>query len=174
MEVTQRKDWATRKVRLQKMKVPAPETWIHHVADSGPSGGARATVKAEKMYMRKVEAFHIDSRDMAAIAYSFVIMPSGRVYEGRGWGKSGGHTYGHNSFSHGVCFAGNFQSMRPTKRALAACRELLNDGTGKGFVRRPRKEHPTGGHRDVGAQGGGTACPGNNLYAKIPSLRKRR
>lgn len=148
------------------MSVPQADVFVHHTADGGPPGGVGATRAQEAAYMRDVEAFHINSREMRAIAYSFVVMPSGRIYEGRGWGKDGGHTACCNTTSHAICFAGNFQSMKPTEAAIETARGLIVLGQNKGMVTASPRIR---GHRD--APGASTACPGNNLYARLDEIR---
>ena len=54
------------------------------------------------------------------IGYSFLIGGDGRVYEGRGWGKQGGHTTCYNHLSYGVSFIGNFQEKNPNATMLQA------------------------------------------------------
>jgi N-acetylmuramoyl-L-alanine amidase len=94
---------------------------VHHTADSGlPS---TATVAEEHAYLRRIEDFHIRTRGYAAIGYSYLVFPSGRVYEGRGFGKLGAHTLGHNE-DVGVCFVGNFDKQKPTDAALRSERKL--------------------------------------------------
>lgn len=93
----------------------------HHTGDSGVP--ATATVEEERAYLRRTEDFHIRTRGYKAIGYSYLVFPSGRVYEGRGFGKLGAHTLGHNT-DVGVCFVGNFEKQEPTVAALRAERRL--------------------------------------------------
>lgn len=110
---------------------------------------------------------------MVALAYSFLVFPSGRVFVGRGWRAAGGHTYSYklgnfNHKSYGICFAGNFEEQKPTKAALDSVRALIALGKTKGYIKQDAKIL---GHRDVGAMGGGTACPGKNLYSRLSFFR---
>jgi hypothetical protein len=165
-----RSGWGARAPRHRYLieSLPAPEVWIHHEANAMPGDWQpKATEIAE---MREIQAFHMKPVDQGGrgwsdIAYNFVIFDSGNVYEGRGWAVKGGHTENHNSTSHGICFAGNFQIERPILAALDACRQLIAEGKAKGYVLNRRQ--PTGGHRDTKP----TACPGDNLYAKLDYLR---
>jgi N-acetylmuramoyl-L-alanine amidase len=126
--------------------------------------------------MRHTQAFHMDTRGFSDIAYSFGIMPSGRIYEARGWDRVGGHTFNHNSVSLAAEFAGNFQpnvpgvqTRRPTLISLDAARWLIGEGRRLGKI---TPEAAILGHRDVGAMGGSTACPGKHLYAKLDYIRE--
>ena len=47
------------------------------------------------------------------ISYSFLVGGDGRIYEGRGWGKEGGHTLCYNLESYGVAFIGDFNTKWP-------------------------------------------------------------
>lgn len=141
------------------MRLPAPEVWIHHTAGAF----SRTDAAGEAAEMRTTQLFHQNDRDWNDIAYSFVVFPSGRAYEGRGWGVAGSHTEGHNSRSHGICFAGNFEAQHPTRAALETARALIHEGAGSGYIARP---FVLGGHRDTKP----TACPGKNLYPLVALL----
>lgn len=143
---------------LQMIPLPVPEVWIHHtVTASGPD---------ETQIMRQIQNYHMDTRGWRDIGYSFVIFPTGRIYEGRGWGRKGAHTQNHNAVGHGIAFAGDYRTLAPTTPSLDACRWLIAEGQRLGFVAKG-KTLPTGGHRDVAA----TACPGDKLYAQLGYLR---
>jgi N-acetylmuramoyl-L-alanine amidase len=73
--------------------------------------------------MQETQQFHMGTRGYADIAYSYVIMPSGRVYVGRGFGVKGAHTLDHNS-DVGICFAGTYTQRIPSDEAVAAFWQL--------------------------------------------------
>ena len=52
----------------------------------------------------------------------------GRVYEGRGWGIQGAHTYGYNSKSIAISFIGNFMSRVPSDEAIRAALDHISYG----------------------------------------------
>lgn len=141
---------------------PAPEVWIHHtVSATGPD---------EAQVMRQIQALHIRRHQTAGwrypdIAYSFVVFPSGRVYEGRGFGIYGYHTQNHNWTGHGIALAGDYRTQSPTAVSLEACRSLIARGIEAGAV---AGAYRLGGHRDVAS----TACPGDQLYARLDDLRE--
>jgi len=124
---------------------------VHHTADSGP--GPRATVAEESAYMRRIQAFHQNTRGWADIGYSYVIMPSGRVYTGRGYGIRGSHTVNHNA-DVGICFAGTFTEKAPTIAAQVAFWQMK-----RWLKRRGVRGLNAIPHRATFA----TACPGNEL-----------
>lgn len=147
------------------MTLPVGHVYIHH-----STGGTPINPAAEVAMLQADDAYH-RSKGWDGLGYSFVIGPSGTVYEGRGQ-KVGAHTEGHNLDGFGVCFLGDFTSALPTPAAMIACAELIQllhqPSPGFGL---PNGALTAGavilGHRDVFA----TACPGNQLYANLPNLR---
>ena len=70
----------------------------------------------------------MDTRKWSDIGYSFLIGGDGKIYEGRGWNKSGAHTQGFNSQGYGVAFIGDFTSTNPTPAAQRAFHDLADVG----------------------------------------------
>ena len=64
--------------------------------------------------------------DWSDIGYNFLIGGDGRVYEGRGWGVQGAHTYGYNSIAVGICYIGDFTSVMPTPAQLQAGLDMID------------------------------------------------
>lgn len=144
------------------------DVFVHHTADSGPTGGARATVAQEIAYLRRIEDFHVETRGYRAIGYNYMVMPSGRVYEGRGFEIVGAHTldpkdadgdavYVENR-DPGVVFAGNFEIQKPTTRALLAFKALKARLRLKGVRLDKQYSH---------SMAFATSCCGKNLRAKL-------
>ena len=103
MDIIKRETWGARSPRSRsEIPTPTPELWLHHSA--GSERGAEG--------VRKIQRFHMDNRGWSDIAYSFIIdRVSLEVFEGRGAGILGGHTFGHNATAHGICVMGNFNEM---------------------------------------------------------------
>ncbi|XP_061399909.1 peptidoglycan-recognition protein LE-like [Musca vetustissima] len=78
--------------------------------------------------IRDIQTFHVETRGWDDIGYNFLIGCDGNVYEGRGWGVEGAHTFRYNRFSIAVAFIGTFMHKLPTQRALNACKNLLKRG----------------------------------------------
>lgn len=125
--------------------------WVHHSESPAPSQSADR--KTEYSVMQSIQSFHMGpSRGWSDIGYHYCIMPSGRVYEGRGYGVVGAHCPGHNT-EPGICIIGSYDNMVPSNEALQSLHWLLDElKCGK------RK-----GHRD----GFSTSCPGDALYNRI-------
>lgn len=128
LNVVSRAQWHANSVSLESTDWNhATTTRVHHTV-----GGVRYTSLDHKKrfddecrFMRETEAFHVQSRGYRAIGYNFVIMPTGRVFEGRGKEKVGAHTLGHNH-DCGISFAGNFENEVPTQHAIEAYHALRN------------------------------------------------
>lgn len=146
-----RGEWGARPATSRIRQPYIAETVVHHTADDGPDAN---TVAAEAAYMREIQAFHMGpSRGWSDIAYSLIVMPSGRPWKGRGIGIIGAHVANHNTGRAGICLAGNFETSEPTRAQLATLRHLVKN--------HPKlRGKPVKGHRDFG----GTSCPGKNLY----------
>ena len=148
-----RKRWGANRPK----NVPQPATWrsggtlwVHHTEGTEPS--AQATVDTESAVMRSIQSFHQNTRGWSDIGYHYVIMPSGRIYEGRGYGVVGAHCPGHNA-EPSVSFAGSYDDHAPTPAAVESL----------GWLRAYLKASGYKGHRD----GFSTSCPGTALYRVI-------
>jgi hypothetical protein len=113
------------------------------------------------------------------IGYNYLIDPNGVIYEGRAGGDDivGFHFCEQNSGTMGIGMLGTFTSELPTAQALTSLKKLLAWKAAQSQI------NPTGysyhassglilvniaGHRDGTCS---TACPGNLLYAALPSIR---
>lgn len=156
----------------------AIRSWIHHTASHFPFN-PKWTVKIFKAsaikYVRQIDSYHRNVKGWNAIGYSFVVIPMHfnrvLIFEGRGWDVVGAHTEGDNSYSVGICLAGNFQTDKFDEPTQLAIRELLDRGVANGHLAGPRSNHPTGGHQDHPKAA--TACPGVNVQREIPELRAK-
>ena len=156
-KVIPRSAWnaAPPKEPLAAMTSTANGCFIHHSVTAAPP---KDTAK-ERAAMRDLQQIAF-SRGFDDFSYSFAIMPSGRIYEGRGKGKAGAHTLNYNSTSYGIVFVGNYETQEPTEAQLKAAKWLIHKHLKLG-------SKPIRGHRQVYA----TACPGDKLYAKLNKLR---
>lgn len=146
-----RKLWGAQKPRT----APTRDDWeggvklvVHHTADAGPG---KNTIFNERRHLQAMQRFHQKVRGWSDIGYNYIIMPSGRVYEGRGYGVRGAHVAGHNTNSCGVSFVGTYTHQQPSAAAVKAFHQL-----------KQRLAHR--GARFTGVVGHGdlmpTACPG--------------
>jgi hypothetical protein len=133
--------------------------------------------------------FHTATNGWCDIAYNLFVDRFGKVWEGRTGGLSapimGGHAKGFNTNSVGVALIGTHGSTAPSAASMTALRDVLawkmgshgvDPRTTTPIVSQGSPRYPDGqtvvlptiqGHRDSGL----TACPGNLLYSRLPSLR---
>lgn len=137
----------------------ANEVFLHHTVTTQLS--ASATVAQEQAQMRNIEAIG-QSRFRYGISYNVIIFPSGRAYQGVSWNRRGTHTGGRNSTARSICFAGNYETNRPTEAQLQTAGAILREGRNKWWT----KNAPLRSHRDVSQ----TACPGENVHAARPYI----
>jgi hypothetical protein len=100
------------------------EAYIHHFN----SGIQSPTTLSESMSrVRAAQQYHI-SLGWNDIGYSWLVDNMGNVFEGRGWNRTGAHTYGWNSKGYGICWLGDSNVSRPTDEALAAISWIIKTG----------------------------------------------
>ncbi len=135
-----------------------------------------------KELMRAIYYFHTITRGWGDIGYNYVIDKQGNIYEGRYGGPDtvGAHTAYHNVASMGVSLMGNFNIEKPTEKQIKVLELTLADHAvrfgvdpmGKGLFL-GTNSYNISGHQDVARKGHGTACPGKNLEAMLPEIRKK-
>jgi hypothetical protein len=155
---------------------PCTKLMIHHTASNVPNPGDEAD------FTRQIEQYG-ESRDGAAVEYSFLIYPTGACHGGFGDTRgchsaqtdpSAGVNY--NSTAIGVAFVGYFHpphNDQPTDEAIATFQSWLDWMIGSGRLL-PDVLVASGwngaagwyGHRDVFA----TACPGDVLYPRLGDI----
>jgi hypothetical protein len=164
--------------------------FVHH--SETPNGYRPADVPA---ILKSIYDFHRNVRGWNDIGYNFAIDAFGRIWEARAGGADepvlGAQAGGYNLVSTGVVMLGTFIGSLPPPAAIDALERLLAwklplhgvpavgrvsvqvDPFGAGFTRfapGTRVSLPRiAGHRD----GDQTACPGDALYARLPSMRPR-
>jgi hypothetical protein len=159
---------------------------VHHTATGNDY--SRSDVPA---ILRGMYRYHTHSLGWFDIGYNFLVDRFGRAWVGRSGGSGrlvrGAHTLGFNKTSVGIAVIGNLEERRPWKKAVTSVVKLAawkldkydRQATGTVVVRSSgsdkysedeRVELPViDGHRDTND----TACPGEYLYAELPSIRNR-
>ncbi|MFQ3214599.1 MAG: hypothetical protein ACJAT1_002518 [Marivirga sp.] len=132
--------------------------------------------------VRGIYILHTEVNGWSDIGYNYLIAPDGSIYAGRDplSGSQdnviGAHFCGVNSKTMGICLLGNYEEVEPTDTLMSSLSSLLSWKVNK----EPQLEalgvnaHPLNselnqiaGHRD----GCNTACPGENVYNRLTSLR---
>jgi SpoIID/LytB domain protein len=148
--------------------------FVHHTVNSNSY-----TASEVPSIIRGIYAFHVKSRGYRDIGYNFLIDKFGRIWEGRYGGISkpviGAHTYGHNDDAFAASTIGTYTSTEPTQKTLDAYARLFAwkfDMHGVDALSKVNLDgtvvNAISGHRDTYA----TACPGDRLYAKLPTIRR--
>lgn len=152
---------------------------IHHSAGSNNSSDYAAVVAY-------IWDFHVNTNGWDDVGYNWLIDPDGQVYEGRGQNVLGAHFSCMNSQATGICMLGNFMNYNPTVKAKQSLQRLLAfEGCGNEIDLTASSEHEPSkltlphiaAHRDANNSTAGcpkgTVCPGDFLYAQLPSIRQK-
>ncbi|WP_007023083.1 N-acetylmuramoyl-L-alanine amidase [Saccharomonospora iraqiensis] len=163
MEIIGRARWGARYPDgFRNAPLPASEVWLHHSVTPAPEWNFADEAAA----VRRLEQIG-QERFGGGISYTFVVPPSGRVFEGHSVHRQGAHTGGRNDFSRAICLIGNYERRRVSRQQVDAVAALLRHGHARGWWRQARL---TGGHRD--APGASTLCPGRYAQARIAEINR--
>ncbi len=141
---------------------------VHHTVTSTGGNDPAAVVRA-------IYRYHAQVLGWGDIGYNYLVDWKGNIYEGRYGGDNvvGGHAYGYNYGSLGVAVIGDYSSQPISEAAYSALVKLLAwkgryiDPFGTGFFV-DKVVNNIAGHRECNP----TACPGDALFAQLPSLRQ--
>jgi hypothetical protein len=158
---------------------------VHHTAGSNSYSASQSG-----SIVRAIELYHVKANGWNDIGYNFLVDKYGQIFEGRYGGMTraviGAHAEGFNVGSAGIALLGNYNSAKLTSAARSALVSLLawrldlahvdplskvvrvSDGNPRYPAGRKVTLNAISGHRDTGP----TSCPGTNLYAQLPAIRK--
>jgi N-acetylmuramoyl-L-alanine amidase len=158
---------------------------VHHTAGSNSYTASQSAAIVRSIYL-----YHVQGNGWNDIGYNFLVDKYGQIFEGRYGGLTraviGAHAMGFNVGSVGVALIGNYGSASVTPPARAALVSLLAwrldlahvDPMSRVVrVSTGNPRYPSGtavtlnaisGHRDTYP----TSCPGTNLYAQLPAIRR--
>jgi N-acetylmuramoyl-L-alanine amidase len=115
---------------------------IHHSATSSGDPWAFAN-------------YHISHHGWAGIAYAFVIMEDGKIYQTNRIDRRSPHAgNGRNTDTLGICLVGDFSQQPPPAAQLEAAAWLIK------YLNAQLGQKPILGHRDVNPA---RTCPGDSL-----------
>lgn len=156
-----RKTWGSRRTSLTRDPKRKRELFLHHEAGAV----ARATTEAnERRAMRALQSFHMDRNGWADIGYNYVLFPSGRLYEARGFSAIPAAQGGHNSGTIAICCIGHYDKQKLTEAQKKRLVKAANNLAAKGV-------RTVGGHGE--APGQATACPGKHIRDWLTPLAAR-
>jgi uncharacterized protein YraI len=126
--------------------------------------------------IRSIHYYHAVTRGWGDIGYNYLVDYMGNVYEGRAGGDDvvGGHAFQYARGSAGICTMGSFTASSATPETIAgltwisawAARNL--DPLARNDFHQTPNLPTICGHRDVV----NSACPGDGLYADLPTIRQ--
>ena len=163
-----RSEWGARTPLWEtSMGKPLDRVYIHHTVSSNPKTDADQIA-----HMRSWQNQHM-AQGWPDIGYNFVIAKGpgdegkkANRFAGRGWGVKPTAQGNYNSTGYAISAMGNFETMKANDKLIDAIVKQIRNGIEKGWLLPNVKVL---GHRDVYA----TACPGRNLYARLPEIQKR-
>jgi hypothetical protein len=158
---------------------------VHHTA------GTNAYTRAQSAaIVRGIEIYHVKGNGWNDLGYNFLVDKYGQVFEGRYGGVDrnviGAHAEGFNTGSVGVAVIGEYGDATITPAAAAALERLLSwrldlahldplatltyasGGNPRFAAGKAVTLRAISGHRDAYF----TDCPGDALYAQLPTLAK--
>jgi hypothetical protein len=160
---------------------------VHHTVNSNSYAPGEVVGMLRAMW-----GYHTGTLGYCDIAYNFLIDRFGTIYEGRQGGITkaviGAHTGGFNRASTGIAILGTLSDVPPTTASYTSLVNLLAWKLQLHFVNplapatlvagANNNKYAEGtvvtwpwsilGHRDASA----TECPGNTMYAQMPTLRQ--
>lgn len=164
MDIITRGAWGARWGPNPTVPLPYTEVIIHTAA--GGIRSAESSLQADTAAMRAIEKFHHDTRKWpGGVGYIHVVMRSGRVFEGQGFGRRGTHTESRNA-QWGICLDGHGDLHDATPEQWAAVGDLIRHGLETG---RLTPTYKVSGHRNYSQKG--KTCPGNLIYPRLGELR---
>ncbi len=161
-----RGDWGARGWRDYVPQRLEGEAFLHHTTDR--LAEHVDTLPEQIAACRAIQRYHMDMKGWDDIAYHFIVFqPYGdrqyaRIFEGRPTTHVPAAQQGHNVGTLAIVVYGNFDHDDSVKRNTRHAIETL-------LSRYPQLKK-LGGHRD--APGQSTECPGDTLYAKIPTIAR--
>jgi flagellar hook assembly protein FlgD len=187
-----RADWgANESIRRNKKNGPKIADNVHIAIVHHTAGTNNYSRSQSAAIVHGIELYHVLGNGWDDIGYNFLIDKYGQVFEGRYGGMTkavvGAHALGFNFGAVGVALLGNYDNAGLTAAARTSLVRLLawrldvahldplsqvtrvsagNPGYGKGT---PVALRAISGHRDTYP----TSCPGNNLYAQLPSIARQ-
>lgn len=172
-KVYTRSDWGARAPSGGINVLPQAPTHIvvHHTATANVSDTSTSQAAA---LSRSIQRYHMQSNGWSDTGQQLTISRGGHIMEGRdkslhaigaGHHVVGAHTANHNSHAIGIESEGTYTSESPPEPLAGA---LVDTCAWLCLVYQLDPEEAIVGHRDFNA----TSCPGDELYALLPQLRK--
>lgn len=181
-----RSAWAAKPYNGTPVYSPLKLAIVHHSVNSN-----NYTPEQVPALLRSMQAHHQGTNGWSDIAYNFLVDKWGRIWEGRDGGVDrpviGGHTYGCNTGTVGICYIGDLRSIAMPAAAVNAITSLIKwkffqvhavspypqtwfapaTTSTNGIPAGELRLHPTVvGHRHLGS----TECPASAMPGVVSSI----
>ncbi|MBB2943879.1 hypothetical protein FB565_003608 [Actinoplanes lutulentus] len=182
-----RKGWSADETIVKSISIgtEVKALWVHHTATTNDYACSESAA-----IVRSIQTYHVKSNGWSDIGYNYLLDKCGKLFEGRKGGVEtpvvGAHTQGFNTNYAAISVIGNFETAASNSTIekvigqVAAARlgkynynptssVTVTAGSANGKYAAGAKVtiQRVSGHRDADA----TACPGKNLYARLPAIR---
>ena len=157
---------------------PSLKIVVHHTVTTNDY-----TEEQAAQWVRAIYYYHAVILEWGDIGYNYLVDRYGNVYQGRYGGPDaiGGHVYSYNAGSTGIAVIGthgNYADSVPATDASISALQALGAWEAARAHIHPLVEATfldavtpnLAGHRDFPPQR--TSCPGDDLYAQLPGLRR--
>lgn len=151
-----------------KRPLPAEHVILHHTETNAPPVGAtlEQDIKAVK-YVDYIGYTRFNyAGEQAGISYTWVVPPSGRVFEGHDVERQASHTAGHNYSGVGIALIGNYDNDLVNEKQIDAIARLLLEAQANGLIKNAKVDF---NHNDTF----NTACPGKNALRAREAINAR-
>ncbi len=157
--VVKRSTWTSQPIKGNNNPMGAvTRITVHHTGEHGNWADL-----PDVEIVRRIESYHRNEKEWAAIGYHFLVGKDGRIYEGRPAQYQGAHVSTQNENNLGISVIGDYMDHLPSARQLAVLDTFLDDKRKLYGVSRARVY----GHRDLHA----SLCPGDSLYAWVKKYK---
>lgn len=163
MEIVNRQGWGSRYGLGTLDPGPENNVVIHHSYQ--PTLNKNTTPTQEMAAIRGIEKYHVEHNKWDGIGYNWLVAPSGRKYEGRGWRYRGAHAGPINADSIGICLLIDGSTTDPNPELIQGTRELIQLGISLGEI---APSYKISGHKDWMKD---RTCPGEKVYNRLPEFR---
>ena len=165
LQIIPRARWNPAPPRGSIGRVAEPTSIFFDHCTEGSAVSPTASMDEEAARMKQIQNVAF-SRGFLDISYSFVVFPSGGVWEGRGWDKSGAHTEGFNSTTYAIAACIPCAGEPVTQGILDGIVSVGRIGRKNGAM---RATVDLKGHREVTTK----PCPGDPIFNQNGKLQSR-
>ena len=159
VEVHTRAEWGARAPRCSSPPLgTVTRMAIHHTET--PTNDTMSP----QARLRQIQSYHMDVKGWCDIGYHYLMSRDGQLWDGRPDSKLGAHAGGANTGNIGISVMGTHDTTPLTDAQLASIAGLVKALADAHDL--PITAAKIKGHREYTS----TTCPGNTLFAQIPTI----